>query len=346
MKKNTRVKIAGVPEDNYASCYNGMVGITLNESKSPCLRIAINGVLENQHTFTEQYLTPVEPSISTLCVGDVLIDRDGDETRVLAMQGDSFLRSHVGNLDHAGDWYTKDQASLFGWEVKEENLIRWKKWDTGETGTWDDGEEEIAYVGSGWTYPPHPFETGTKEPGETGTKPLEFDDIKSWHKSYTNEAESEEESIAIKNSWTGDIIFQSTKTTWKEAVEEAVENGANFYGANLREANLYKANLSGADLREANLYKANLRYANLHEANLSVADLREADLRRADLSGANFYGANLCEADLHEANLHGANLYKAGIYEVNLRGANLRDANLYGAELMNAKFYGKGGTSK
>jgi hypothetical protein len=155
-------------------------------------------------------------------------------------------------------------------------------------------------------------------------------------KKYTNEAESEEESIAIKNSWTGDIIFQSTKTTWKEAVEEAVENGANFYGANLREANLYKANLSGADLREANLYKANLRYANLHEANLSVADLREADLCRADLSGANFYGANLCEVNLHEANLH-----EAGIYEVNLRGATLR-----GADLQNAKFYGKGGTTK
>ena len=169
MKKNTRVKITGRSGDNYASCYNGMIGITLNESKSPCLRVAINGVMENQHYFSEEYLTPVEPSISTLCVGDVLVDGNGDEHRVLVMQGDSFLRSHVGNLDHAGDWYTKDQASLFGWEVKEDNLIRWKKWDTGETGTWDDDKEEIAYFGSGWTHP-YPFETGTKEPGETGTK--------------------------------------------------------------------------------------------------------------------------------------------------------------------------------
>lgn len=32
--------------------------------------------------------------------------------------------------------------------------------------------------------------------------------------------------------------------------------------------------------------------------------------------------------------------------EVDLRGANLREANLGGAELNNAKFYGKGGTSK
>ena len=121
-------------------------------------------------------------------------------------------------------------------------------------------------------------------------------------KKYINEAEG----IAIKNRWTGDIIFQSTKTTWKEAVEEAVENYANLHDANLREANL-----SGADL--------------------FLADLREADLR----------GANLRDANLREANLSGANLYEA-----NLRGANLRGANLNGAELMNAKFYGKAGTSK
>jgi hypothetical protein len=191
MKKNTRVKIAGIPENIWTSCYNGMTGITLNARTHP--RVAINGVVENQHCFSEGRLTPVEPSISTLCVDDVIVDTDGDETRVLAMQGDSFLRSHVGNLDHAGDWYTKDQASLFGWEVKEDNLIRWKKWDTGETGTWDDDKEEIAYFGSGWTYPPHPFETGTKEPGETGTEDtiplpdsLGYNDIEIWYNSYRN----------------------------------------------------------------------------------------------------------------------------------------------------------------
>jgi len=130
-------------------------------------------------------------------------------------------------------------------------------------------------------------------------------------KKYVNEAESEVEGIAIKNRWTGDIIFQSTKTILKEAVEEAVEN---------------YANLHYADLREANLRDANLRYA----------DLSGADLREANLHGANFYGADLCEVNLRGATLRGANL----LY------ANLRGANLNGAELMNAKFYGKGGTSK
>jgi len=122
---------------------------------------------------------------------------------------------------------------------------------------------------------------------------------------------NEVECIAIKNRSTEEIIFQSTKTTWKEAVEEAVENYANLhdadlYKANLHEADLYKANLDGADLRGATLYGA--------------------DLRGATLYGADLYDADLCGADLREANLY--------------------EANLNGAGLMNAKFYGKGGTSK
>ena len=99
-------------------------------------------------------------------------------------------------------------------------------------------------------------------------------------KKYVNEAESEVEGIAIKNRWTENIIFQSTKTTLKEAVEEAVENGEN-----LRYANLYKANLHGTDLSEAKLSEANLHYANLSETKLY-----KANLNGAELMNAKFYG--------------------------------------------------------
>ena len=113
--------------------------------------------------------------------------------------------------------------------------------------------------------------------------------------------------IAIMSRWAGGkIVFQSSKSTMKEAVVEAVKSGANLYGANLHEADL-----SGA---------------NLHEADLSGADLHEANL-----SGANLYGANLYGADLHEADLH----------EAYLRRANLYEADLSGADLASAKFYGK-----
>jgi len=110
-------------------------------------------------------------------------------------------------------------------------------------------------------------------------------------KKYIQEAETKKEEkvvgIEIRNRWTGDIIFQSTKTTFKEAVEEGKADlyGANLYGANLRGANLY-----GADLRGANLYGA---------------DLYEADLREANLRGADLYGADLSEANLYEAKFYG-----------------------------------------
>jgi uncharacterized protein YjbI with pentapeptide repeats len=89
--------------------------------------------------------------------------------------------------------------------------------------------------------------------------------------------------IAIKNRWTGSIIFQSTKTTFKDAI---VEKG-------------------DADLREANLRGADLREANLREANLRGADLRDADLRDADLRGADLRGADLSDAELNCAKFYG-----------------------------------------
>ena len=76
-------------------------------------------------------------------------------------------------------------------------------------------------------------------------------------KKYIQEAENIKEEkvlgIAIKNRFTGDIIFQSTKTTYKEAVEEAIKSEANLSGADLSGANLSGANLSGANLSKAKL---------------------------------------------------------------------------------------------
>jgi len=126
-------------------------------------------------------------------------------------------------------------------------------------------------------------------------------------------AKTEEKKIEIKNRWTGEVIYSSNKTTYKEAVEDGK---ADLSGAYLSEADLSGAYLSGADLRGADLSGANLRGAYLSEADLSGANLREADLSGAYLSEANLRGANLCGADLSDA------------------------------ELQNAKFFGKGGTTK
>jgi hypothetical protein len=129
--------------------------------------------------------------------------------------------------------------------------------------------------------------------------------------------------IEIKHRWSGDVLFAVEAGSLKVAIELGVQQKANLYGANLREADLREANLYGADLREANLYRANLREANLYGANLREANLREADLREANL-----YRADLRGTDLREANLYGANLREANLHEADLRGTDLREANL------------------
>ncbi len=98
--------------------------------------------------------------------------------------------------------------------------------------------------------------------------------------------------ISIK-SVLGNIIFQSTKSTYKEAI---IEKG---------DANLSDANLSDADLSDADLSCANLSCANLSSANLSGADLRGANLRDANLSDANLRDADLSCAELQNAKFFG-----------------------------------------
>ncbi|MGR8034450.1 pentapeptide repeat-containing protein [Acinetobacter baumannii] len=131
----------------------------------------------------------------------------------------------------------------------------------------------------------------------------------------------------IKNRWTEEVLFtcdvpegMESGVIARHALESAIADGANLYGADLRDANLRGADLRGADLRGANLYGA---------------DLRGADLFGADLRGANLYGADLRGADLFGADLRGADLRGA-----DLRGADLRDADLRGAKASPLIVYG------
>ena len=115
-------------------------------------------------------------------------------------------------------------------------------------------------------------------------------------KNLKSEFGKEEKKLEIKSRF-GGVIYTSSKTIMKEAVEEAIESEANLSGANLSGANLREADLSEANLREADLYEANLRGANLREADLSEANLR---------------GANLCEANFENVELSCAKFYGKG----------------------------------
>ena len=67
------------------------------------------------------------------------------------------------------------------------------------------------------------------------------------------ENDKKETKLEIKNRFTGEVIFTSRKTTYKEAVEEAVEKKVNLQFANLEYANLEYANLEYVDLYHTKL---------------------------------------------------------------------------------------------
>ena len=104
-----------------------------------------------------------------------------------------------------------------------------------------------------------------------------------------SQVEKEESNKLQIKTLAEEVLFESDKTTLKEAVEEAVSRGAYLRGADLEGADLRDADLEGAYLRGTDLEGANLRDADLRDANLEGADLRGADLRDADLEGVDFY---------------------------------------------------------
>jgi hypothetical protein len=81
-----------------------------------------------------------------------------------------------------------------------------------------------------------------------------------------DEVKKEKETIKILNRFDESVIYESERTTIKEAVEEAVK----------KEISLESANLESANLESANLKSANLEYANLEYANLESANLKSA----------------------------------------------------------------------
>ena len=104
----------------------------------------------------------------------------------------------------------------------------------------------------------------------------------------------------IKDRFTERVIYSSDKaTTVREAVIEAVANGANLSGATLSRANLSRANLYGANLDGATLYGANLLpiksdfFEVLLNAPHEVAGLKQA-LLSGEVDGSTYEGPCCC----------------------------------------------------
>jgi len=127
------------------------------------------------------------------------------------------------------------------------------------------------------------------------------------------------EFVKIKNWYTDEVIFESSKETIREAILEAIEKKIVLTRADLTGAVLTDAVLTGADLTGAVLTDAVLTRAVLTGADLTGAVLTDAVLTRAVLTGADLTGADLTRAVLTGADLTHAVLTGAYYWSTNFK---------------------------
>ncbi|BAZ31923.1 pentapeptide repeat-containing protein [Cylindrospermum sp. NIES-4074] len=111
-----------------------------------------------------------------------------------------------------------------------------------------------------------------------------------------------------------------------------------FYGANLKEANLERAVLYGTNLEQSNLYKTNFYGANLYRTNLEMSNIHKTNFYGANLKEANLDRANVNVVIFEEANIEDASFYMANINETNFNFVILLGAIFYGANIQNSSF--------
>lgn len=110
-------------------------------------------------------------------------------------------------------------------------------------------------------------------------------------------------------------------------------------GAELRkfytdaETDLSGADFSGADLREASLRMTRLRGADFYGANLENALIAHCDMTGARLDGLRAAGCRFIKCDLAGADLSGSQLMNGSLHKCRLTDADLSGACLYAANL-------------
>lgn len=155
--------------------------------------------------------------------------------------------------------------------------------------------------------------------------------------------------IPLRNADLKDVILPFT-----------LLDGADFYKANLQNADLSFVRAHGASFHQADMKNVKLVAARLEGADLSMAVLASADLSRAHLEGADLGWSDLTDATLVSASLEGATMEKmkaergdfsdAKLSRVNLSmslckeavftNARLQGARLVAAHLERANFVG------
>lgn len=92
----------------------GKVGQIVIAYEDGTYLIEVDGI----STFLDLDLTPAPKTWDTLEVGDIIVDTDGTEEKVLAVMGDVFLRSCSDDFDETQSWYTKKEVQKNGYKIK------------------------------------------------------------------------------------------------------------------------------------------------------------------------------------------------------------------------------------
>ena len=112
--------------------------------------------------------------------------------------------------------------------------------------------------------------------------------------------------------------------------------GANFEGANCRDADFQGAHVLSATFKSSDCREANFKGAHVQSANFKSSDCRETDFSGAHVQRSSFAGANCIDADFSGAYCVGADFSGASLICANFEGADCRGANFQGARIANA----------
>lgn len=128
-----------------------------------------------------------------------------------------------------------------------------------------------------------------------------------------------------------DICWEHTpdKEGYSVKLIEAMNNGSDLTGSNLKKV----------VLRKCSIDKAILKRVNLSQADISSSHLFDVNFQGADFIGANLSGCDLTHCDLRAADLAKADLRGSRLWNTDLRDANLSECDLSGADLWNAKLF-------
>lgn len=101
----------------------------------------------------------------------------------------------------------------------------------------------------------------------------------------------------IKQSKTGKTLFKGKFKSFRECLEQAIEQNINLDGADISNQNLSNINIDSAQLSNVSFKNCNLNQANLSEGQFHNVDFSSSNMIGACMAESLFSECDFCEAD-------------------------------------------------